>query len=263
MKKRSSSARRTDEISRNAGKISSQADEKPIPISSSKIRTSIIQKPYFSSDSTMPSSTLGYADYEDIDEHVKVGEIFNIFMPSSTDILIRRRYCSENDRVIYHSASEMQRRSMFSRNSPFRSLESINLRSNIKKFLAPTAQLGKSLSLEIGPPKLLLVEDNSVHRDVLQVKLLEVFGWEPDVACNGEEAVQKYKLYADLGYRYTAIFMDTTMPVMDGYTATTRIRALELENTFSSTLIIGILGSFEMSSEKRCLDAGMNSVSKM
>ena len=68
---------------------------------------------------------------------------------------------------------------------------------------------------------LLLAEDNSVNQ-TLAVRLLQRLGHTVTVAHNGAEAVQHWQAGG-----FDAILMDIDMPVMSGYEATERIRALE------------------------------------
>ena len=68
-------------------------------------------------------------------------------------------------------------------------------------------------------PKILLVEDNEMNRDMLS-RRLERRGYEVAIAVNGEEGVAKAQSESpDL------ILMDLSMPVMDGWQATRQIRA--------------------------------------
>jgi CheY-like chemotaxis protein len=156
----------------------------------------------------------------------------------------------------------IRKRSLLSRKNPHQRSDNLEPRTSIKTFLAPAESGENLLSLEPGPPKVLLVDDNSVQRLKMQARLTEACKWDPDIACNGAEAVQKYKDYSDLGFRYIAIFMDTTMPEMDGFAATKQMRSLELAHNYSKTRIIGTLGSFESAAETKCIDAGMNATGK-
>jgi CheY-like chemotaxis protein len=71
--------------------------------------------------------------------------------------------------------------------------------------------------------QLLLVEDNEINQQVAQ-EILAGAGMKVTVASNGREAVNAVKENS-----YDAVLMDVQMPVMDGYTATRKIREWELE----------------------------------
>jgi signal transduction histidine kinase len=66
--------------------------------------------------------------------------------------------------------------------------------------------------------KVLLVEDNLINIKIAQ-KIMGHWGVEVDVAENGKIGVEKY-----LQNKYNVILMDLSMPIMDGYEATTIIR---------------------------------------
>lgn len=69
---------------------------------------------------------------------------------------------------------------------------------------------------------LLLVEDNAINQTIM-VRLLRSFGFEKvDVAADGAEGL---KMITQKPLAYSLVLMDISMPVMDGVTATKRIRA--------------------------------------
>ena len=67
--------------------------------------------------------------------------------------------------------------------------------------------------------KILLVEDNEMNRDMLSRRLMRK-GYEVIIALDGEEGVAKAQAEApDL------ILMDMSLPVLDGWEATRRLKA--------------------------------------
>ena len=71
---------------------------------------------------------------------------------------------------------------------------------------------------------ILLVEDNELNREIA-VEILREYGFQVDTAENGAVAVEKVSTAAPGSY--DLLLMDVQMPVMDGYTATRQIRALD------------------------------------
>ena len=68
-------------------------------------------------------------------------------------------------------------------------------------------------------PKILLVEDNEMNRDMLSRRLIRK-GYEVVMALDGEQAVEMAGSHSpDL------ILMDMSLPVIDGWEATRRIKA--------------------------------------
>jgi CheY-like chemotaxis protein len=68
-------------------------------------------------------------------------------------------------------------------------------------------------------PKILLVEDNEMNRDMLSRRLMRN-GYEVSLAVNGQEGVDMAT--AD---RPDLILMDMSLPVMDGWEATQKLKA--------------------------------------
>ncbi|MFZ2961180.1 MAG: response regulator [Candidatus Ozemobacteraceae bacterium] len=98
--------------------------------------------------------------------------------------------------------------------------------------------------------RLLLVEDNYINR-LVAATMFERLGCTPDIATNGEEAVEAAAQYA-----YDAIFMDCQMPIMDGFAATRHIRAGELPGTHVP--IIAMTASALREDQEKCFAAGMD-----
>jgi CheY-like chemotaxis protein len=98
--------------------------------------------------------------------------------------------------------------------------------------------------------KVLLVEDNAVNQKVAQ-RFLERLGCQVVIADNGKHAVSKCS-----SEHFDLVLMDLQMPVMDGYVATSEIRALE--RTRSRTPIIALTASAMTGQLERCLAADMD-----
>ena len=99
----------------------------------------------------------------------------------------------------------------------------------------------------------LVVEDNSTNQ-IVAVKMLRKLGCMADVANNGEEAVDAYEKNS-----YDLILMDCQMPVMDGYEATRRIRAIETTSRANARIpIIALTANALLGDRATCLEAGMD-----
>ncbi len=99
--------------------------------------------------------------------------------------------------------------------------------------------------------RVLVVEDNPVNRELIAA-LLSPFDIQLDMAADGAEAVQ-----AAQRQRYDVILMDMQMPVMDGLTATRRIRALPDPAT-AATPIVAMTANVLPEQVARCREAGMD-----
>ena len=98
--------------------------------------------------------------------------------------------------------------------------------------------------------EVLLVEDNEINQEVAR-ELLEGVGLPVTIAANGEEAVKAVKKK-----NFEAVLMDVQMPVMDGYTATRKIRNLKSE--IRNIPIIAMTAYAMAGDQDRCIEAGMN-----
>ncbi len=101
--------------------------------------------------------------------------------------------------------------------------------------------------------RVLLVEDNPVNQRVAQ-RLLQMLAAEVTIANNGAEALERIAEGA-----FDAVLMDCQMPVMDGFTATARIREAERQSGLRKRLPIIALTANVMSEDREhCLAAGMD-----
>jgi CheY-like chemotaxis protein len=98
----------------------------------------------------------------------------------------------------------------------------------------------------------LLVEDNAVNQKVA-VRFLERMGCAVRVADNGVEAVRACEENT-----FDLILMDLQMPVMDGLTATLRIRERETGDGRPNVPIVALTANAMASQLERCMEAGMD-----
>lgn len=101
--------------------------------------------------------------------------------------------------------------------------------------------------------QVLLVEDNEINIYVAKI-MLERVGCIVTVAQNGQEAIDTFQGSED-GF-FDAILMDVRMPVMDGITATTKIRALDRKDASCVPIIAMTADAFE-DQQKKTIEAGM------
>ncbi|MDB6099907.1 MAG: multi-sensor hybrid histidine kinase [Gammaproteobacteria bacterium] len=101
-------------------------------------------------------------------------------------------------------------------------------------------------------PKILLVEDNPVNREVA-VAMLENLGCVAHSAENGWLALEAVNNEA-----YDAVLMDCQMPVMDGLTATAELRRREQNAGGARLPIIALTANAMGGDRERCLAAGMD-----
>ena len=101
---------------------------------------------------------------------------------------------------------------------------------------------------------ILLVEDNELNREIAQ-EILREYGFQVDTAENGEVAVEKVSAAAPGSY--DLVLMDVQMPVMDGYTATRKIRALDDPARAKLPILAMTANAFD-EDRRNALESGMN-----
>lgn len=101
-------------------------------------------------------------------------------------------------------------------------------------------------------PRILVADDTDMNQKVLR-RYLSTLGYtDVDVVSDGAQAVQ-----AVTQKPYDIIFLDMEMPVMDGVTAATQIRALPPTTLERQPHIIAVTANAFQEDVKKCLDAGM------
>ena len=102
--------------------------------------------------------------------------------------------------------------------------------------------------------RILLVEDNELNAEIAKT-VLEDDGALVTRVEDGQQAVELFK-EKPTG-TFDAILMDLMMPVMDGYTATKKIRSLECSDAKTIPIIAMTANAFQEDAEK-CIAVGMN-----
>lgn len=96
-------------------------------------------------------------------------------------------------------------------------------------------------------PKLVLVEDNEDNRDMLS-RRLQKKGYDVAIAVNGEEALDVVRHEVpDL------VLMDISLPVMDGFEATRRLKADEVTKNIP---IIALTAHAMSGDREKAIEAG-------
>ena len=96
-------------------------------------------------------------------------------------------------------------------------------------------------------PKILLVEDNELNRDMLS-RRLKRRDYEVEMAVDGQQGVDLTRsLMPDL------ILMDMSLPIIDGWTAT---GILKSDSSTSNIPIIALTAHAMEGERQKCLEAG-------
>ena len=105
---------------------------------------------------------------------------------------------------------------------------------------------------DIAPMRILLAEDSRTNR-MLFLRFVEPGGHQVTVAENGVKAVSAFA-----AQRPDIVFMDWSMPEMDGLEACRRIRRFEREQGRARCPIIALTANALAGSEEECFAAGMD-----
>ncbi|MFZ5774211.1 MAG: response regulator [Thermodesulfobacteriota bacterium] len=100
------------------------------------------------------------------------------------------------------------------------------------------------------PTRILVAEDNEESR-LLLLTFLGHSDYSIETAENGADALEKFK-----SGQYDLVLMDMQMPVMDGYTATAKIREWERKTAARRTPLVALTAHDTAEDQQRSLDAG-------
>lgn len=98
-------------------------------------------------------------------------------------------------------------------------------------------------------PRLLLVEDNELNRDMLTRRLARA-GFDTLIARDGAEALKQIR-----NERPDLVLLDMNLPVLDGWTVCERVRA---SDDIAATPIIALTAHALADDRRRALDCGCN-----
>ena len=98
-------------------------------------------------------------------------------------------------------------------------------------------------------PRILLVEDNELNRDMLS-RRLERKGYAVEMAVDGAQGIEMA-----LAGNYDLILMDMSLPEIDGWEATRRVRQGEAERD-SRTPIIALTAHAMAGDREKAMEAG-------
>jgi len=115
-----------------------------------------------------------------------------------------------------------------------------------------TTPIGVRSQIEMKEASVLLVEDNQINQKIVILSLKNSVK-SIDIANNGKEALDMFG-----STKYDIVLMDIQMPIMDGITATRKIRELESSISSNSIPIIALTANALAGDRETCLAAGMN-----
>src|SRR5215471_4987584 len=126
--------------------------------------------------------------------------------------------------------------------------------SPLKTLLGPVTR--PSVRVDARPPgespRVLVVEDHPVNREVLVLQL-ELLGIAADSVENGVDALEAWTRG-----RYAAVLADIHMPHMDGHELARRLRDAEADRGAVHTPIVAITANAMKGEEERCIAIGMD-----
>ena len=117
-----------------------------------------------------------------------------------------------------------------------------------------------NLSMQKIKPRILIVDDDQINHIVIS-KYLSSFNFATIAkAFNGQEAIETIEKYSKNNIFFDFILMDCNMPIMDGFTATRKIKKMVYEGKLPEINIIALTANVSASDRKTCHECGMSNV---
>lgn len=112
----------------------------------------------------------------------------------------------------------------------------------------------RTLDLNRPRPKVLVVEDNNILRNLL-IKWLMKKGFEYREAVDGRQGVETFESEGP----FDVVLLDLSMPILDGLGATVEIRQLEkARESRQPSVILALTGMSSLEDKRRAFEAGMS-----
>jgi signal transduction histidine kinase/DNA-binding response OmpR family regulator len=124
--------------------------------------------------------------------------------------------------------------------------------SPLKSLLRPVRATPTFAPRRDGGPRVLVVDDHPVNREVLALQL-KLLGLDAETMNDGVDA-----LAAWVPGRYAAVLADIHMPRMDGHELARQLRAVEADRGDTRTPIVAVTANAMKGEEERCFASGMD-----
>ncbi|KAI4782840.1 hypothetical protein E4T52_02210 [Aureobasidium sp. EXF-3400] len=119
-----------------------------------------------------------------------------------------------------------------------------------------------SVQLRRVKPRILLVDNNEVNLKLLQTFFVRRGFTDMKLARDGSEAVRVYEDALHQHNPFNLVFMDISMPVMDGFEATSHIRQREISMGYSDepyhSLVVALTGNASAEDQTQAFTNGMD-----